>query len=257
MVRTVDGSEPGAGSLEGGTAGQVPYQTAPDTTSFVGPGTAGQVLTSNGAAAPSYQTISAGAISPTYTVYSSGSGTYNTPTDCSYIIVEMCGGGGGGAATNAVLASQGGGGAAYVKLKFAPGSYSYAVGAAGVGSVGTGTGTAGGNTTFGSSTAFGGAGGTNTQSTPTSSAGYSTTGASLVILGIQGGRGSTACPTISPGGTSFWSNATWIYQGANVQSIQSTSFGYGGGGGGITTNNWSPENAGNGDSGRIFITEYY
>jgi hypothetical protein len=54
---------PGAGSanfagtatnLEGGTAGQVPYQLSTSTTRFFGPGTAGNVLVSNGTSAPSY-----------------------------------------------------------------------------------------------------------------------------------------------------------------------------------------------------------
>ena len=43
--------------LTGGTAGQVPYQSAPSTTSFAGPGTTGQVLTSNGTAAPTYSAV--------------------------------------------------------------------------------------------------------------------------------------------------------------------------------------------------------
>jgi hypothetical protein len=43
-----------ATNLAGGTAGQVPYQTGPGATSFYGPGTAGQLLVSNGAAAPVY-----------------------------------------------------------------------------------------------------------------------------------------------------------------------------------------------------------
>ena len=43
-----------AGNITGGTAGQVPYQSAPGTTSFFGPGTAGQLLVSAGASAPVY-----------------------------------------------------------------------------------------------------------------------------------------------------------------------------------------------------------
>lgn len=43
-----------ASNLANGTAGQVPYQTAPGLTSFFGPGTAGNVLVSNGTSAPSY-----------------------------------------------------------------------------------------------------------------------------------------------------------------------------------------------------------
>ena len=42
------------GNLAGGTAGQVPYQTGPGATSFFGPGTAGNVLVSNGTSAPTY-----------------------------------------------------------------------------------------------------------------------------------------------------------------------------------------------------------
>jgi hypothetical protein len=41
-------------NIAGGTAGQVPYQTAPGATSFYGPGTAGQLLVSAGANAPVY-----------------------------------------------------------------------------------------------------------------------------------------------------------------------------------------------------------
>lgn len=41
-------------NLLAGTAGQVPYQTAPNVTSFFGPGTAGNVLVSNGTSAPTY-----------------------------------------------------------------------------------------------------------------------------------------------------------------------------------------------------------
>ena len=43
-----------ATNIKDGTAGQVPYQTATGVTSFFGPGTAGNVLISNGTSAPSY-----------------------------------------------------------------------------------------------------------------------------------------------------------------------------------------------------------
>ena len=43
-----------ATNIAGGTAGQVPYQTAPGATSFYGPGTAGQILLSGGTGAPTY-----------------------------------------------------------------------------------------------------------------------------------------------------------------------------------------------------------
>ena len=41
-------------NIAGGTAGQVPYQTSASVTSFYGPGTAGNVLVSNGTNSPTY-----------------------------------------------------------------------------------------------------------------------------------------------------------------------------------------------------------
>jgi len=43
-------------NLVGGTAGQLPYQVTPGVTSFTGPGTSGQLLSSNGTSAPTYVT---------------------------------------------------------------------------------------------------------------------------------------------------------------------------------------------------------
>lgn len=51
---SVSGSITTATNIAGGTAGQVPYQTAPGATSFFGPGTSGNVLVSNGTGAPTY-----------------------------------------------------------------------------------------------------------------------------------------------------------------------------------------------------------
>lgn len=50
-----------ATNLAGGAASQVPYQTGSGSTSFIANGTAGQVLVSNGASAPSWQTFTSGA----------------------------------------------------------------------------------------------------------------------------------------------------------------------------------------------------
>jgi hypothetical protein len=47
-----------ANNIVGGTAGQIAYQTAPDTTNFVGPGNLGEILVSGGAAAPVYTSTS-------------------------------------------------------------------------------------------------------------------------------------------------------------------------------------------------------
>ena len=47
-----------ASSLTGGAASQIPYQSAANTTSFIPNGTAGQILTSNGALAPQWSSAS-------------------------------------------------------------------------------------------------------------------------------------------------------------------------------------------------------
>lgn len=58
VVAPAGGTTRGAidANLAGGTAGQLVYQSAADTTAFAGPGSAGNVLTSNGTSAPSYVT---------------------------------------------------------------------------------------------------------------------------------------------------------------------------------------------------------
>ena len=43
-------------SLTGGGAGQIPYQSAANTTAFLAAGTSGQLLQSNGTSAPSWTT---------------------------------------------------------------------------------------------------------------------------------------------------------------------------------------------------------
>jgi hypothetical protein len=52
------GASTTATNLSGGTAGQLAYQSAPGTTNFAGPGTAGQILVSAGTNAPTYTNTS-------------------------------------------------------------------------------------------------------------------------------------------------------------------------------------------------------
>jgi len=52
---TITGNINTATNLSGGTTGQIPYQTNVGLTGFTGPGTAGDLLISNGAAAPTYK----------------------------------------------------------------------------------------------------------------------------------------------------------------------------------------------------------
>jgi hypothetical protein len=59
LITTTSGTALLAADIAGGTAGQIPYQSAADTTVFIATGTAGQVLTSNGTSAPTWSTPSA------------------------------------------------------------------------------------------------------------------------------------------------------------------------------------------------------
>ena len=54
FVGSFSGTTTQANNLNNGTAGQLVYQSAPNVTGFVGPGTAGQILLSAGTSAPTY-----------------------------------------------------------------------------------------------------------------------------------------------------------------------------------------------------------
>jgi hypothetical protein len=57
FIRALRAGAPAATNLLGGSAGQVPYQSAPNTTLFTATGVSGQVLTSGGTAAPTWSTL--------------------------------------------------------------------------------------------------------------------------------------------------------------------------------------------------------
>ena len=54
FIGAMSGTATSANNINGGTAGQLVYQSAAGTTGFVGPGTAGQILVSAGTSAPTY-----------------------------------------------------------------------------------------------------------------------------------------------------------------------------------------------------------
>ena len=60
ITASLSGNATSATNLAGGAASQIPYQTGAGATSFIANGTAGQVLKSNGASAPSWGGISGG-----------------------------------------------------------------------------------------------------------------------------------------------------------------------------------------------------
>lgn len=87
------GTSSTATNLAGGSNGTIPYQSAAGTTQMLAVGTAGQVLQTNGAGAPSWVTPSAGAMTLLATVTASNSATvsfgssYITSSYSAYIVM--------------------------------------------------------------------------------------------------------------------------------------------------------------------------
>ena len=67
-------------NIAGGSVGTIPYQTASDTTAMLAVGTAGQVLQTNGAAAPTWVTPAGGAMVLLSTVTASAASTVDIET---------------------------------------------------------------------------------------------------------------------------------------------------------------------------------
>jgi len=160
----------GTGTSVGLNVGSGKTLNLAGTTKFVGSTSGTTTVAANAVAGTSVLTLPAltGTIAlstKTVQVFTSGSGTYTTPTGCKAIFVQCWGGGGSGGGGNGVAARGTGGGAGGYsqKLIASPSAtYSYAVGAGGTAASQSANGTTGGTTTFGTSllTCNGGVGGT-------------------------------------------------------------------------------------------------
>lgn len=210
-----------ATNIAGGIASEIPYQTGAGATAFIANGTSGQILTSNGTSAPSWQSVSS-AYPPVATrqVLTSGTAaTYTTPANCRQLKIRMVGGGGGGAgtSTSTITAGSSGNDTIFNSIHAAGGGGAgiAATYAAGVGGTG-GTGTA----SFRSPGFSGGVGTTNSFN-PGYPTGFG--GGSLL------GGGAAAVPTTS---TNNGSNAGANTGGGGSSGSDSTSSGFSGGGGG-------------------------
>lgn len=193
---------------------------------------------------------------PTYTKLTSGSGTYTTPANCKYIIVEAVGGGGSGGRTSTTpYSSGGGGGGGYFRKLYLPGSYSYSVGAGGTSPSSPNNGNNGGNTTFGSDIAGGGKGGVNLSLYGTGGDGGTCT-VSDAIISFSGGGGGAGGETISArGGKSYfgYGSGSVYYVAGSLPLPNAPGIGCGGSGGYFNGGGVSSRNGGD---GLILISEY-
>jgi len=161
-----------ATNLAGGSNGTIPYQSAAGTTQMLAVGTSGQVLKSNGAAAPSWITPAGGFT--TMQVFES-SGTFTVPAGITTCKVTVTGGGGG---SNGSACGGGAGGTSIRYVTLSGGSATI--------TIGSGSTSTGGDSSFvyGATTltGFGGGAGANNSF----STGGDATGGTLNIRGGYG-----------------------------------------------------------------------
>lgn len=172
----------------------------------------GKAYQKNDAGTETDLSAAASGTAPTVTVYTSGSGTWSRPSNCTWIRVRMIGGGGGGAGSGT---SAGWGGA-------------------------------GGNTTFSTLTASGGSG---PSSSIVGGAGGSASGATINIAGGRGSDGSNSSSVVSGfGGSTILGPGAGsaVYGGSAGRSASANT---GGGGSGATASTGTVAAAGGGGGG--------
>lgn len=192
----------------------------------------------------------------TVQVFTSGSGTYTTPVNCSWIEVEGWGGGASAAAGNTTTSTRGSGGGAggYFRKVIAnpAATYSYGVGAGGAGvtaGAGGADGNNGGNTTFSTLTANGGAKGL--LGAAAGGQGGTASGGDQNITGQAGqvGQNGGTTTAVASGGSSPRGG---VGGQSNVGEAGTQP-----GGGGSCGNHTGGAVSGAGAAGMIVVTEHY
>lgn len=216
-------------------------------------GTAGQILTSGGAAAlPTWG--SGYVVTPTVTSYTSGSGNFTIPSSGTFVLVRAWGGGGSGGRGGGTNArGTGGGGGGYAErlyqlsdLGSGGGTVAYSVAAGGTAVAVAGDGNPGGNSTFSTGatllTAYGGGGGTGNKATTGGGGGGGALGAGGVGLDTAGGAAGPcggAAGSYSTSGTTYpgtqWGGGGGGGTNAATALAGNPAYMGGGGGGGAGT----------------------
>lgn len=247
-----------ATSLAGGTTGEVPYQVSPGVSAFVSPGSSGQVLTSNGVAAPTYQNPSSVPVQ-TRQIFLSGSGNYITPANVRQLMVTIIAGGGGSGGTTGnggtgvsssfgTINAVGGGGSLAINNPASAGGSGGSGGTGGDGQTVRLPGSDGQHGETGAGYANGGDGG----SSPLGGMGYWSNSANSPTAGKansgSGAGGGASGATAASGG-----GGSGEYVNALISSPAST-YSYAVGAGGAAG---SGVESAAGGSGLIIVTEYY
>lgn len=198
---------------------------------------------------------------PTLTVYTSGSGTFNTPTNCKYLLVEMVGGGGGGGGSGTTPGAATAGG----DTTFAGGTYTANGGALGPtnGNQGAGGAASGGDINISGGN---GAGGTGTANSPGGYGGTGYFGGNGGGGPFGGGVGRDAAANSGGGGGGAGCGAT-VNSGSGggaggylrkLIPSPSATYAYAvGAAGAAGTAGTGGSDGGAGSSGRIHITAYF
>jgi len=205
---------------------------------------------------------------PTTTVYTSGSGTFTKPANALWLEVHMVGGGGGGGNGTAGTAAGGGaggggggaGGYCFYIVPSPSATYSYVVGTGGAAA------SVGGDSTFGSTTAYGGAAGANAAALGRAGNGgtggitNSCTTGNIGGSGNAGVNGGTAQNVNVGGGGGTGGNSYFSAAGAGGVAAIGVAAGAGGGGGGGGGGDGaagSGYSGGAGGAGKIIIVVHY
>lgn len=237
------------GDFSATAQGTIPYFSATGVLSGLAPGTAGQFLETQGAAAnPLWANLT-----KTIEIFTT-SGTWTCPTGINAVEISLVGAGGGGGGSNgAGTASGGGGSGAYLignMIKVVPTTtYTVTIGALGAGGVGDNDGTTGGLTSMvtaeGTVSCAGGVGGVKASAGGTGGGGGASSGgtyaASTSTAGARfittaGASGGTRGGGNSGGGASgpFGKGATGV--ASSVTGANATGYGAGGSGEGANNN---------------------